>query len=73
MKFMGSNNSRYFGYFLDTMRCLLAHGADIDALHNDHATLLHLASHYGCVKGAQLLLEHGANVHLEDKEGRAPF
>ena len=59
--------------FLDTMRCLLAHGADVDALDDDHATPLHLASRYGCVEGARLLLEHGENVHLEDKKGRAPF
>ena len=59
--------------FLDTIRCLLAHGADIDAVDDDHATPLHLASLYGSVKGARLLLEHGANVHLEDKEGRTPF
>jgi len=59
--------------FLDTIRCLLEHGADIDALDDDHATPLHLASYYGCVKGARLLLEHGANVHLEDKKGRTPF
>ena len=59
--------------FLDTMRCLLAHGADVDALDNDHWTPLHAASFWGCVKGARLLLEHGANVHLEDKGGRTPF
>jgi ankyrin repeat protein len=59
--------------FLDTIRLLLDHGADIDAQDNDHATSLHVASHYGCVKGAQLLLELGANVDLEDKEGRTPF
>jgi len=59
--------------FLDTMRCLLAHGADVDALDNDHATPLHLASRYGCAKGAQLLLEHGANARLENKEGMTPF
>jgi ankyrin repeat protein len=59
--------------FLDTIRCLLKHGADIDALDNNHTTPLHLASHYGCVKGAQLLLEHRASVHLQDKEGRTPF
>ena len=59
--------------FLDTMRCLLAHGADVDALDKDHATPLHLASNWGCVTGARLLLEHGANVHLEDEKGRTPF
>ena|SRR6266581_9685588 len=55
------------------MRCLLEHGADIDALDNDHVTPLHLASRHGCVEGARLLLEHGANVHLEDNTGRTPF
>jgi len=59
--------------FVDTMRCLLAHGADVDALDDDHATPLHLASYFDRVKGAQLLLEHGANVHLEDKRGKTPF
>jgi ankyrin repeat protein len=59
--------------YLDTIRCLLSHGADIDALDDDHATPLHLASRYGCAKGAQLLLEHGANVRLENKTGRTPF
>jgi len=59
--------------FVDTMRCLLAHGADVDALDDDHATPLHLASYFDRVKGAQLLLEHGAHVHLEDKRGKTPF
>jgi ankyrin repeat protein len=59
--------------YLDTIRCLLSHGADIDALDDDHATPLHMASRYGCTKGAQLLLEHGANVRLENKTGRTPF
>ena len=61
------------GMFLDTMRCLLVQGADVDALDGDHATPLHMASRYGCTKGAQLLLERGASVHLQDKEGRTPF
>jgi len=57
---------------LDTMRCLLARGADVDALDNDHVTPLHLAFRHGYVKGARLLLEHGANVHLENKWGSTP-
>jgi cytohesin len=59
--------------FFDTMRCLLARGADVDALDDDLATPLHLASYFDCAKGAQLLLEHGANVLLEDKWGRTPL
>ena len=59
--------------FLDTIRCLLAHGADVDALDDNHATPLHVTSYWGCVEGARILLEHGANVHLEDNKGRTPF
>lgn len=59
--------------FLDTVRCLLSHGADVDALDDDHATPLHLASLYNCAKGARILLEQGATVHLEDTSGRTPF
>ena len=61
------------GMFLDTMQCLLAHGVDVDALDDDHASPLHVTSYWGCVEGARILLEHGANVHLEDKEGRTPL
>ena len=67
------DSSSALDLFLDTIRFLLKHGADIDALDNDHATPLHLASRHGCAKGAQLLLELGANVHLEDKKGRTPL
>ena len=59
--------------YLECMRCLLAHGADVDALNDDHVTPLYIASRRGYTKGARLLLEHGANVHLEDKMGRTPF
>lgn len=30
--------------YLDVIRLLLKHGADIDALDNNHATLLHVAA-----------------------------
>ena len=59
--------------FFDTMRCLLAHGADVDALDDDFATPLHLAAYFDRTKAAELLLEHGANVHLKDKWGRTPL
>ena len=68
-----SDTTHTLDMFLDTIRFLLEHGADVDALDDDHATPLHVASYYGCAKGARLLLEHGANVHLEDKKGRTPF
>jgi len=51
---------------------LLEHGADVDALDNDHSTPLHLASQYGSVRATQLLLEYGANVHLQNNDGHTP-
>jgi ankyrin repeat protein len=59
--------------FLDTIRFLQERGADVDALDDDNTTPLHVASYFGCAKGARLLLELGANVHLEDRYGRTPF
>ena len=58
---------------LDTVRCLLEHGADIDSLDDDHATPLHVSSYWGCAKAVRLMLENRANVHLEDNEGRTAF
>jgi ankyrin repeat protein len=59
--------------YLDSVRSLLAHGADIDALNDSHATPLHVVSEWGCAKAARILLEHGASVHLKDNKGRTPF
>jgi len=57
---------------LDVMKVLLEHGADPDTT-NSHSTLLHDASYYGSVKGAQLMLDHGANIHAQNEEGRTPL
>ena len=58
---------------------LLKFGADKDAQDNDTTTPLHLVSQ-SCsgddsqiVKTAQLLLEHGASVHVRDKNGKMPI
>src|SRR6266850_378053 len=51
----------------------LEHGADPDAKDNDHSTPLHVASYYGSVKAAQLLLGYGANIHLQNKSGQTPL
>ena len=63
----------FLGNCLNTVRCLLEHGADIDSLDDDHATPLHVSSYWGCAKAVRLILEHRANVHLQDNEGRTPF
>jgi len=60
--------------YFDLMRYLLEHGADVDAQTNtDHPTPLHLASYHGGFKVAQLLLDHGANINVRDKNGRTPL
>jgi ankyrin repeat protein len=54
----------------DTIRLLLAHGADVDALDDDLDSPLHRSSYEGSVKAARILLEHGANVHLRNGNGK---
>jgi ankyrin repeat protein len=44
-------------YFVDAVRFLLDHGADVDAVDNNHLTPLHVISEYGNVEATQLLLE----------------
>jgi ankyrin repeat protein len=56
-----------FGY-LDSARLLLDHGADPNALDNDHVTPLHLALKRGHLEIVQLL--RGANHDSRDKEAR---
>jgi len=67
------DDNSYMELFLDVIRLLLEHGADIDALNNNYATPLHVGAYYGCTIAARLLLEHGANVHLQDNEDKTPF
>ena len=57
----------------DVVKFLLAHGADADTRDKDDSTLLHLASYGGCVGIAQLLLENGANIHAQNKNGWTPL
>ena len=61
---------------------LLKFGADVDALDNDTMTPLHLVSQsqltrFGdsshIAKTAQVLLEHGASVHMRNKKGQMPL
>jgi len=58
---------------IDTIRFFLDRGADVDAVGDNHPTLLHRASCSGIVEVAQLLLERGANINARDEEGRTPL
>lgn len=57
---------------LDVVKFLLGQGAVADAKDNDDSTPLHMASYYGRVKAASLLLEHSANIHARNKNGQTP-
>ena len=60
--------------YFDVVRDLLEHGIDVDAHANiEHSTPLHLASYCGGFKVAQLLLDYGANINVQDKTGRTPL
>ena len=52
---------------------LLERGADVNALDEDHATPLHLASSHGLLEIAQLLLDHGATANTENVYGQTPL
>ena len=58
---------------IDTVRFFLERGADVDAVDNNHSTLLHKASYNGNVKVAQLLLERGARIGALDIGHRTPL
>lgn len=53
----------------DVLNCLTENGADINAIRNDNCTPLMLASSRGYVDQITFLIKHGANVHLQDKNG----
>jgi ankyrin repeat protein len=46
---------------------------DVNALDENHTTPLHLASSYGLLDIAQLLLDHGATANAENVYGQTPF
>ena len=59
--------------YFDTIRLLLVHGVDVDALDGHRDSPLHLSSYRGCIKALRILLEHGANVHLQNNDGKTPL
>jgi hypothetical protein len=55
-------------------RLLLNRGADINTTRTDDSwTPLHTAVDSECIEVVRVLLEHGANLDAEDKQGRTPF
>ena len=57
---------------LEAMRCLLDHGANINARAVDGRTPLHCAIMYSNVQAARFLLERGADVNACDNDGNTP-
>ena len=53
----------------EILRCLIENGADIDKVRNDNQTPLMIAAQKGHVSVATFLIEHGANVDLQDENG----
>jgi len=51
---------------------LLDHGADVNAKAQSQWTALHFASSCGHVEIAQVLVQRGALVHVQNAEGRTP-
>jgi ankyrin repeat protein len=58
----------------DVVASLLKLGADVDALDNDNMTpLLCVFESFGSGEVAQLLMEHGASVHVRNKKSQTPL
>ena len=58
--------------YLDFIGLLVEHGADANTRGNYNKTALHLASEYGRVGVARVLLNHGANVDAKSNWGWSP-
>ena len=53
----------------EILRCLIENGTDIDKGRNDNQIPLMVAAQKGHVSVATFLIEHGANVDLQDENG----
>jgi ankyrin len=65
--------SRHSHIVLDFIRFLVEYGADANTRSEDNTTALHLASKFGEVEVARVLLNHGANVDAKDIRGWSPI
>ena len=58
---------------VETLRCLVQHGADIHAPDANGATPLHRAVRTRCAAAVKYLLEAGADPTVKNKPGSTPF
>ncbi len=56
-----------------TVQCLLAHGAEVDAIDEDGVCPLHQAAAYGDTTIVQLLIENGADINATSSRGNTPL
>jgi ankyrin repeat protein len=57
------HEASWYGY-LDMIRLLLEHGANVEATNNNRRTPLHLATQNGQLAAVQLLVEHGSTAGI---------
>ena len=58
---------------VDTMRALIALGADVNATHSRGHRMLAVAAKEGNIDAVRLLLRHGADVDARDAWGKTAF
>ncbi len=57
---------------LSVLEAMLVDGLDVNARGKDGRTLLHWAAEGGHYEAAEMLLQHGADPRLADREGKTP-
>ena len=58
---------------VETVRLLVDHGADVNALDCSLSTPLHLASLQGVLDAVQILIKHGADVNARNETNFTPL
>ncbi|NXW79859.1 ASB10 protein, partial [Hirundo rustica] len=59
---------------IECVRQLLQHGASVNSqTEEENDTALHVASRHGLTEHVQLLLHHGAELEVKNKEGQTPL
>lgn len=74
---MGGEDEKWSPSHLGPLRCvreLLQHGASANSQsEEENDTALHVASRHGLAEHVQLLLHHGAELEVKNKEGQTPL